>query len=126
LQKLLSINGIDAIAPPSPASSLHENKLEDQINKQRWDSFLDSDNMLSRKSQDFDSEVKFPSLNLTTLSVVILLVTGAYLINQWLHKLRIIGKRGQSKTNHLGKKKRRTANVKRWLLQKLPTKLPTV
>ncbi|XP_053212720.1 membrane-bound transcription factor site-1 protease-like [Panonychus citri] len=132
-QKLLSISNIDMGIPALPALSSYPNgRLDDdqQDVNNRWDSLIASESSASMALtiNDLQARRKFFSLDWTTFTLAIVILLCLYMINKKLIKYRWIGSRGvNNKTGQsVNKRRRRSTAVKRWLLQKLPSKLSSV
>ncbi|RWS25436.1 membrane-bound transcription factor site-1 protease-like protein [Leptotrombidium deliense] len=109
-QKLLSINLPPLMPPIVPFR-------DQESDTSKWLSFLETSG-----GQDLESDFGFNLFNFQTISFIVLMVTAFYLISQWRRKLYRFKK---PLTEGSGKRRRRSA-IKRWLLQALPTKSPTV
>lgn len=105
-------------------------KFDEDNNQQSWQSFFSSDAKSNYENSRHSWKI-FP-VNATSVGLIVFILLTLYLINRkiirikWILLSLGIGKRVLSKTGQTIKRRKKGTAIKRWLLQKLPTRLSSV
>lgn len=126
-QKLLSISHVDMEIPTIPPMMPYLNLKIDDGPHAVWNSLVDAQDLSdSYTSNQILTDQKLIPLNMTTIGLVFAVILILYLVNRKIIRVKWLGKKVFSKTGQTIKRRKRSSTVKKWILEKLPTKLYSV